>query len=564
MTVSTDTIVNWTPVEGSPGPSDWSQGPPGSTGATGAAGPPGAKGDKGDPGIQGMPGPSSVGATGATGATGPQGNTGATGPAGATGAASTVPGPAGPAGAPMLWRGAWSSGTTYLFMDAVSYNGSSYVATTTVASGGANPSINGSWQTVAVKGDTGATGATGATGNTGSTGATGSVAAAGAGTAAAPSISFAGDPNTGFYNVTGDYIGVSTGGVLRWAFTSSGHYHPELDNAYDLGLSNQRPRNLYLAGTATVGGDLTLSASAGQSQVVATSGSMRIGPTAAQRLLFQTNGTYRWNVMYDTGHFFPWVDNTYDLGDPSLRPRNLYLAGTATVPVLDAPLHQTTGNVVEQRNGTSPQRFDIFNTYSSAGANQEALIFRWSSNSAKIEVNNAGTGSPRDLYIGPISASELYFQTSNIGRWRVSSAGHLTAFWGQDNVNDIGADNLRPRNLYLAGTANINAAMVGPGTSVNLPGYLKIQGANATVSLWPRDSGVNNYDWYVMADGLHLWSTSLGNDAVLFSPTGNPSFNGTALTTKQTVSGSRAANAALASLLTALSNIGLITNSSTA
>jgi len=55
MTAPTD-IVNWNPTDGSPGPPDWSQGPPGSTGATGAPGPPGAKGDKGDEGIQGVQG----------------------------------------------------------------------------------------------------------------------------------------------------------------------------------------------------------------------------------------------------------------------------------------------------------------------------------------------------------------------------------------------------------------------------------------------------------------------------------------------------------------------------
>ena len=43
-TKTSDTIINWTPIEGSPGPSDWSQGPPGSTGA---------KGDRGEAGTRG-------------------------------------------------------------------------------------------------------------------------------------------------------------------------------------------------------------------------------------------------------------------------------------------------------------------------------------------------------------------------------------------------------------------------------------------------------------------------------------------------------------------------------
>lgn len=47
-------------------------------------------------------------------------------------------------------------------------------------------------------------------------------------------------------------------------------------------------------------------------------------------------------------------------------------------------------------------------------------------------------------------------------------------------------------------------------------------------------------------------------------PAGQPKFFGSAGAAKQTVSGSRGANDALASLLTALSNYGLITNSTTA
>lgn len=44
----------------------------------------------------------------------------------------------------------------------------------------------------------------------------------GDGTAAAPSYSFTSDPDTGFYNVTGDSLGVSTGGTVRATFTSAG------------------------------------------------------------------------------------------------------------------------------------------------------------------------------------------------------------------------------------------------------------------------------------------------------------------------------------------------------
>lgn len=60
--------------------------------------------------------------------------------------------------------------------------------------------------------------------------------------------------------------------------------------------------------------------------------------------------------------------------------------------------------------------------------------------------------------------------------------------------------------------------------------------------------------------------TQLNTKAPLISPafTTSVGFNGTSPITKPTVSGSRGGNAALASLLTALANYGLITDSTSA
>jgi len=91
------------------------RGPQGLTGSTGATGPAGPTGSTGATGAQGPPG--------ATGATGPAGPTGATGPVGLT------------------WRGAWAAANAYAPNDGVFYatNGSSYICTSAVSSGGATP-----------------------------------------------------------------------------------------------------------------------------------------------------------------------------------------------------------------------------------------------------------------------------------------------------------------------------------------------------------------------------------------------------------------------------------------
>jgi hypothetical protein len=64
-----------------------------------------------------------------------------------------------------------------------------------------------------------------------------------AGTASAPSHSFGADTNTGFYNPTGDELGVAVGGALRWSFDSLGRFFtPDAltpGGAYDILTSDQ-------------------------------------------------------------------------------------------------------------------------------------------------------------------------------------------------------------------------------------------------------------------------------------------------------------------------------------
>jgi hypothetical protein len=90
------------------------------------------------------------------GDTGDAGPTGATGDTGATGATGAT----GPQGQGFTWRGAYDNATAYSPYDVVSYNGSSYVCTS--ATTGNLPTDNSFWNLVAQKGDTGATGSDGA------------------------------------------------------------------------------------------------------------------------------------------------------------------------------------------------------------------------------------------------------------------------------------------------------------------------------------------------------------------------------------------------------------------
>ena len=105
--------------------------------------------------------------------------------------AQGVAGPAGPAGAVgVTFRGAWGAAVTYHTNDVVSFNGSTYLATT--GSIGSEPDITpASWAVLAQNGSTGATGPAGAaasvsvgTVTTGAAGTQASVTNVGTGSAA--------------------------------------------------------------------------------------------------------------------------------------------------------------------------------------------------------------------------------------------------------------------------------------------------------------------------------------------------------------------------------------------
>ncbi len=123
----------------------------------------GLKGARGPAGPQGNNGASGAkGDTGPAGSTGPAGPTGATGTQGAQGAqgAQGLKGDKGDQGTPGLigvWRGAYSSGTTYALNDVVSFNGASWISR---SDGNLThtPGTTADWQLVADKGATGVQG----------------------------------------------------------------------------------------------------------------------------------------------------------------------------------------------------------------------------------------------------------------------------------------------------------------------------------------------------------------------------------------------------------------------
>lgn len=123
----------------------------------------------------GVPFQGPAGPTGAVGPEGPQGPVGSTGPAGPQG----LQGPAGVDGRGFVWRGAFSSATTYAVDDVISFDGSSYLC---LQAGTTQSPFDAPlrWAAMSLKGDVGATGPTGPAGATGPQGPAGPTGATGA------------------------------------------------------------------------------------------------------------------------------------------------------------------------------------------------------------------------------------------------------------------------------------------------------------------------------------------------------------------------------------------------
>ena len=122
------------------------------------------------------------------------------------------------------------------------------------------------------------------------------------------------DGNVTLGNASGDNVTVTGTITSNLLFT---------DNTYDIGASGAtRPRNLFLAGAATIGGNLSVGGTLTLTGGVNLNGNVTVGDTSADTLTI--NSTITSNLIF--------TDNTYDIGaSGATRPRNLFLAGSATI-----------------------------------------------------------------------------------------------------------------------------------------------------------------------------------------------------------------------------------------
>jgi hypothetical protein len=254
------------------------------------------------------------------------------------------------------------------------------------------------------------------------------------------------------------------------------------DNTYDIGASGAtRPRNLFLAGNATVGGNLSVGGTLTLTGGLILNGNVTVGDSSADTLT--VNATITSNLLF--------TDNTYDIGaSGATRPRNLFLAGNATIG----------GNTT--MTGTLTVDSTTDSTSIITGSIQ----------------TDGGMGVAKALYVGTtlnVAGAATLSGAVTLGDAaadNVTVNGTVTSnLIFTDNTYDIGASGAtRPRNLFLANNATIGGLTA---SKVVFTDANKVLSSTGTVATDQGGTGQTSYtagDLLYYAAGTSLTKLGIG------------------------------------------------------
>ena len=224
------------------------------------------------------------------------------------------------------------------------------------------------------------------------------------------------------------------------------------DNTYDIGASGAtRPRNLFLAGAATIGGNLSVGGTLTLTGGVNLNGNVTVGDSAADTLTI--NSTVTSNLIF--------TDNTYDIGaSGATRPRNLFIAG----------------NITAGGNQTLTGSLTVDSTTDTSSATTGSIQ------------TDGGVGIAKGLYVGGNTT------LGDASADTVTVNGTVTSnLIFTDNTYDIGASGAtRPRNLFLSGSGNVVGTLFKPEGSFVQWNSTGLTGGTNRAIVW-ADSSSNLY-----------------------------------------------------------------------
>lgn len=314
-------------------------------------------------------------------------------------------------------------------------------------------------------------------------------------------------------------VALVTNGTNRWIVNSSGHFLANADNTYDIGASgNNRPRTVYI-GTSLVVPSITASGNytgsgfvmAGTSSVFAWSGRSFMDSPSDGVIRFTNNATNDFGRLQfgGTTSSFPALKRSaaeleVRLADDSaygtLRAQfGIWMAGMRVSAdggfitlgsSNDVVLIREGSHILAMRNGTSAQRFHLYNTYIDA-SNYERALFDWGSepNLLRIGAMAAGTGVKRAIALMGNGIAIRPLSGSDNSAWSFANTGNFLA--SIDNAYDIGqAGNNRPRTGYFG--TSLQAPLLTPlgGDNTGSVGSAAVRWSNVYAQLLSIRDGV--------------------------------------------------------------------------
>jgi hypothetical protein len=278
------------------------------------------------------------------------------------------------------------------------------------------------------------------------------------GTAAAPSITFNSDTDSGGYRIGADNIGWSVAGAKVLDISASGlgvTGYVDVGGSADVLLRRDAADVLALQhgttaqavtvyntwSSAGANYERTLIGYVGNAFYIA---GQSAGTGVARAMNFQIGSSTAWQ-MSATGHLLAGTDNTYDIGaSGATRPRNLYVAGTATIGgnlAVSAATASATNSPAVNLNvatsGTSGNRIGSATTFTLNSA-VDTASYGWFSHL----VLATGVAGPTDFlhyyanpptFTGTSIRGVIGFYASVQGNAKVT--GYGVGFWSEAQAN---------------------------------------------------------------------------------------------------------------------------------
>ena len=325
------------------------------------------------------------------------------------------------------------------------------------------------------------------------------------------------------------YTHPTSAGALRWQISADGHLLTGTDNSFDIGASGaNRPRNVFVAGNITAGGNINISAgnvlhlagAGGNAYLQESSGTLFLGAGGAGRVQVNASGNVGVGVTpsaWDTTVFRTLQVGT-GAGSASLSGRtdsannaafgvNLYYGsgayryiatGTASYYNQQNGIHSwhtaasgTAGNAI-----TFTQAMTLFasGSLTIGGTNDCARLRVEGSTNLTTALQLFRTGNTCGAIWQENGAMRFGVNGSDgfNERWAINNSGHFLA--GVDNSFDIGASGAtRPRTVYAAtsvegGYIRAGAASAGAASTTTIGnGTATTVGAAGAASALPAN-----------------------------------------------------------------------------